>query len=224
MSEQALKGLQSPEAGVSEYNALSFLVRQILSELSTMTLVKVTKVTNSGGIAAVGFVDVQPLIDQQDGFGNAVSHGVLYNLPYFRVQGGVNAIILDPAVDDIGIAVFADRDISTVKNTKAKASPGSARKFSMSDGIYIGGMLNGVPTNYIQFSGNDVNITATGVVNITAPEVSVKDAGAAETLLNSTLLTWLNSHQHPNGGSGSPTGAPTTTPAATVETTVLKAE
>jgi len=224
MNEQAFKSLQDPESGVTEFNALSFLIRQILGELNVAALVRVESVTNSDGVAAVGFVDVQPLVSQQDGFGNAVPHGVLYNIPYARIQGGANAVILDPVVGDIGFAVFADKDISVVKNTKKQASPGSARRFSMSDGIYLGGVLNGTPTNYVQFSGNDINITATGNVNISSPHINLQNTGSAlQTLLNSTLLTWLTSHVHtdPQGGV---TGSPTTTPAATVATTVLKAE
>lgn len=224
MSEQGLKGLQKPESGATEYNALAFLIRQMMSTMRTCTMVKVVKVTNTGGMSAVGFVDVQPLVNQQDGFGNAVPHGVLYGLPYSRLQGGANAVILDPVVGDVGIAVFADRDISVVKNTKKQASPGSARQFSMADGMYLGGALNGVPTNYVQFSGNDINIKATGSVNVTAPAINLKNTGSAlQTLLNSTLLTWLNDHVHadPQGGT---TGTPTTTPSATVSTTVLKAE
>jgi hypothetical protein len=228
MNEQALKGLQDPESGVTEYNALSFLVRQMLAELSTSTLVKVTKVTNSGGVAAVGFVDVQPLVDQQDGFGNAVPHGVLHNLPYFRMQGGVNAVILDPAVGDIGFAVFADKDISVVKNTKKQASPGSARRFSMSDGIYLGGVLNGAPTNYVQFSGNDINITATGVVNVVSPEINLKNAGAAlKKLVNETFLTLFDAHTHlytPGAGTPAQTAAPTSPSVPTNATSVVKAE
>jgi hypothetical protein len=190
--------------------------------------VKVTKVANSGGVAAVGFVDVQPLVDQQDGFGNAVPHGVLHNLPYFRMQGGVNAVILDPVVGDIGFAVFADKDISVVKNTKKQASPGSARRFSMSDGIYLGGVLNGVPTTYVQFSGNDINITATGVVNVKAPAINLKNAGAAlKKLVNETFLTLFDTHTHlytPGAGTPAQTAVPTSTSVPTNSTTILKAE
>lgn len=224
MSETSVKGAVRPETGVTEFNALMFLVRQALAACNFTTLVKVVKCSNNGGLSAVGSVDVQPLVDQLDGFGNAVEHAVIYGLPYVRLQGGVNAVILDPAAGDIGIAVFADRDISAVKSTKGQNIPGSARRFSMSDGLYIGGVLNAQPTNYVQFNGNDINIHATGNVNVTAPNVSVKNAGSALALLNDTLLTWLAAHQHPNGGGGTPTGVPTTSPAATVKTTVLKAE
>jgi len=228
MNEQALKGMQDPETGVTEHNALAFLVRQMLAELNTATLVQVKKVTNNGGVSAVGFVDVQPLVDQQDGFGNAVSHGQLYSLPYARIQGGVNAVILDPVVGDIGFAVFADKDISVVKSTKKQASPGSARRFSMSDGLYLGGVLNGVPTNYVQFSGNDINVKATGNVNLVAPTISLKNAGAAlKKLVNETFLTLFDSHTHlytPGAGTPAQTAAPTSLSVPSNKTTVTQAE
>jgi hypothetical protein len=39
-------------------------------------------------------------------------------VPYFRVQGGADAIIIDPKVGDLGIAVFCSRDITGVKRSK----------------------------------------------------------------------------------------------------------
>lgn len=226
MNEQAYKGLQSPESGATEFNALSFLVRQILSECNIATLVQVKKCTNNGGIAAVGTVDVQPLLNQQDGFGNAISHGVLYTLPYIRVQGGANAIILDPVIGDIGIALFADKDISVIKSTKKQSNAGSGRRFSMSDGLYIGGVLNAAPTNYVQFNGNTINVVATSAVNLKAPAINLENSGSAlQTLLNSTLLTWLNSHTHSGVTSGTGvSGVPSSTPPSTVSTTITKAE
>ena len=96
---------------------MQFLISQALNRVSTATLVKVVSVTNAGGLSPVGFVDVQPLVNQLDGAGNAVPHGVLHRLPYFRLQGGADAVILDPKVGDIGMAAFANRDISLVKTS-----------------------------------------------------------------------------------------------------------
>ena len=83
------------------------------------TLVQVVAVTNDGGVEPVGFVDVHPMVAQVDGKGQPTPHGVIYGLPYIRVQGGSNAVILDPQVGDIGLAVFCAQDISKVKATKA---------------------------------------------------------------------------------------------------------
>lgn len=166
-------GVQQPGDGAGDFGAQSFLIRQILSRVNTSTLVKVVSVTNAGGLSAVGFVDVQPLVNQVDGANNSAPQGILRKLPYFRIQGGTDAIIIDPKVGDIGIAVFASRDISTVKNTKKQANPGSGAQFSMSDGLYLGGVLNGVPAQYVQFTPTGINVVSPTKVTITAPGITL---------------------------------------------------
>src|SRR3546814_8828800 len=126
---------------VAEFGGVSFLVQTILSRLSTATLVRIVSCTNAGGLSPVGFVDVQPLVNQVDGANNAVPHGVVHNLPYFRLQGGDDAIIIDPKPGDIGMAAFASRDISAVKASKKQSNPGSGRSFDMAAGMYFGGLL-----------------------------------------------------------------------------------
>lgn len=90
------------EAGSSDFNAISFLVRQVLSVTRTTTLVQVVECTNDGGLSPVGYVDVKVLVHRLDGAGNTVDAGVIHNVPYMRVQGGANAVIIDPQVGDIG--------------------------------------------------------------------------------------------------------------------------
>lgn len=155
----------------SDYNANTFLVWSILARVRTMQPCRVMKVTNAGGVSPVGFVDLLPLVNQLDGYNNAVPHETIYNCPYFRLQGGANAIILDPQVGDIGWAGFADRDISSVKATKAQANPGSKRKFSMADAFYWGGLLNGTPSQYIAFSTTGIAITSPTKITLTAPQI-----------------------------------------------------
>lgn len=149
-------GSQGPEDSTSQFNVMSFIIAQALGSVRTMVLVEVMAVTNDGGVAAVGFVDAKPLVNQVDGQGNATPHGTIFNLPYFRLQGGKNAVIIDPVVGDIGIAVIADRDISAVKSTKKAANPGSAGRFDLADGVYIGGILNGVPERYVRFFADGI--------------------------------------------------------------------
>ena len=57
--------------------------------------------------------------------------------------------LIDPTQGDIGLAIFADRDISSVRANRAQANPGSYRRFDMADGVYIGGILNGMPTQTV---------------------------------------------------------------------------
>lgn len=166
-------GEREPDSGSSEFNAHVFLIQQLLGRISTATLVRIVAVTNAGGLSPVGFVDVHPLVNQMDGLRNARPHGVIFGLAYFRLQGGTDAVILDPKEGDIGIAIFADHDISTVKATKDEASPGSNRRFDMADGLYIGGYLNGVPTQYFRFSESGIEVVSPTQITLTAPAVQI---------------------------------------------------
>ena len=165
------RGAAGQQTSADDYTAQSFLIWQILRQISGAKLVRVVSVTNSGGVSPVGFVDVQPLVNQLDGWNNAMPHGTVYHLPYFRLQGGANAVIIDPQVGDIGVAVIEDRDISSVKATKAQANPGSKRIFDIADGLYLGGFLNGTPTQYIQFSTAGVAIVSPTKISHTAPVI-----------------------------------------------------
>lgn len=185
-------GLAQAGQGDSEFGALQFLINQALLRVSTATLVKVVSVTNSGGLSPVGFVDVQPLVNQLDGAGNAVPHGVLYRLPYFRLQGGADAIILDPKVGDIGMAAFANRDVSLVKASRAQSNPGSWRSHDMADGLYFGGLLNGTPVQYVQFTAGGVNVVSPVKVTVTAPDIELNAStqcalNSPQILLNGTV-------------------------------------
>ena len=116
----------------TEYNQLLFVIKQNLSMLQTSIPVQVVNVYPNTQFA--GFVDIQPLVQQITANGDSIDHGVLSNVPYLRVQGGSNAIIIDPVIGDIGIAVFSSRDISGVKNSRKKSPPSSMRSYDFSDG------------------------------------------------------------------------------------------
>lgn len=152
-------GQQGLSSSGGEFNAIRFVAWQLLGLVGTVKLVKVIAVHGAGGIAVAGMVDVQPLVNQIDGQGNSTPHGTVFSLPYFRLQGGVNAIIIDPVAGDMGLAVIADRDISAVKASKKQSNPGSYRRFDTADGIYIGGILNAIPTQWIAFLETGISIT-----------------------------------------------------------------
>jgi hypothetical protein len=152
------------------FNALSFLVDQIIDGKAFAALVEVMAVKD-GGVGSPPIVAVQPMVSQADGLGNLTPHGTVYNLPCFRLQGGAGAVILDPVVGDIGQAIICHRDISTVKNTRAIAGPGSNRKNSWSDGCYFGSFLGAAPTNYVQITQDGINIVSLGTINITAENI-----------------------------------------------------
>lgn len=145
--------------GTSENNATNALIKSALSRVGTMKLVKVKKVTSAGEKAIAGMVDVQPLVNLVDGvLGASMEQGTIYSIPYVRMQGGKNCIILDPVVGDIGLAIISDRDISAVKEKKGIANPGSFRRFSPADSVYIGGILNEAPEQYMTFTATGIKI------------------------------------------------------------------
>lgn len=191
-----------PSDVVGQYNQILFAVRQLLGKIQTATLVRIDKVTNSGGLSPVGFVDATPLVNQVDGSGAAVPHVTVHNLPYMRLQGGQNAVILDPEVGDIGLAVFASRDISKVKATKRAANPGSFRQFDFADGLYLGGMLNGTPIQYVQFSSAGIKIHSPVAVTIDAPTIAL----TSDTLTHNGVNIG-STHVHPDAQGGT-TGGP----------------
>ena len=198
-------GQQQPGTADNEYNALVFVVRQLLQKMQTVTLVRVMAVTNNGGDTPVGTVDVQPLVNQMTGDRTAVPHGTIFNIPYFRLQGGANAVILDPQVGDIGMCAFASRDISGVKATKKAANPGSLRQYDWADGLYFGGLLNGTPTQFVRFHAGGVEIktallTVTGDVHVTGAITADGDVTAEGT----SLHTHIHSGVQPGGGNSGP--------------------
>jgi hypothetical protein len=166
-------GQQQTTDQTGDFNASSAIAAALIARIRNCTLVKVVAVTNVGGLMPVGMVDVQPMVNQLDGAGLATPHGLLHSLPYFRLQGGTDAVILDPKVGDIGIAVFADRDISSVSNTKAQANPSSGRRNSMADGLYIGGVLNGTPVQYVQFQTSGITIHSPTKITLSAPIIAI---------------------------------------------------
>lgn len=174
-------GQQSPTTDTNEYNVIAFVVQQLLQKVQTATLVKIAAVRNAGGIVPVGTVDVIPLVNIMTGNRQPIAHSTIYNIPYFRMQGGANAVILDPQVGDIGICVFCSRDISAVKATKATANPGSFRMFDWADGLYLGGMLNGAPTQYVAFAAGGITIHSPTKITLSAPEIDI-EAGTSITI------------------------------------------
>ena len=194
MANSGYQGTLTELVGRGEFNQLAFVVQQIMNKANHATLVQVVGVA-PGGVGPVGTVNVTPLVNMVDGNGNAIPHGIIYTLPYLRVQGGQNAVIIDPAINDIGLCVFADQDISTVKATLAAAIPATHRRNDWADGLYLGGMLNGTPTQYLEFSSTGINVVTpgdlvmsvsgnltanvTGTATIAAPTVDINASSAA---------------------------------------------
>lgn len=154
------------------------IVQNLMSLINTGELVEVTGVSVSG-VAPVGFVSVRPLTLRTDADNNNIEQSEIHGVPYFRLQGGTNAIICDPAVGDIGFCGFCSRDISLVKRIRAMAATNVYRVSDISDAVFFGGWSAKTPTQYIMFKGNGIDIKSTGDVNING--LVIKSDGALVT-------------------------------------------
>ena len=179
----------------SVFNALDFVIRMVLADDRQADIVKVIAV-HGGGTGSPPTVDVQPMVNQVDGFGNQTPHGVVYGLPCFRLQGGNGAVILDPVVGDKGLAVFCDRDISTVKATGAVSPPGSFRQRDFADGCYFGAFLDGPPTNYVQVGQTNTTIQSSGTVAVNAGTVIINSGTVIINTLPASASTTGQLFQH----------------------------
>lgn len=191
----AYEGMERPGNSSNDSNVHEFLIDRRLNDISTATLVKIVKApydkdgnTIPAGTPGVpGFVDVVPLVNQLDGYGNSIPHDTVFRLAYHRFEGGAGAIICDPGEGDIGKMVVADRDTSSVRRTGEQSDPGSRRKFSKADGTFFGKTQSKTPPNqYVTFTANGVIIAdkngnkiemMNGLITITG---NVKITGNAE--------------------------------------------
>jgi len=198
-------GVQRPEDASGEYNALAFVINQIINGRNFCAWVQVVNVDAPGGLALAGTVDVQPLVNQLDGAGRPIPHGVVNDLPYLRAQGGTNAIIMDPKVGDVGLCVFADRDSSSAQASRGVANPGSFRRNDMADGVYLGGILNAIPTQYAMFTDDGISIVSPTKITMQASEIDlvapVIDIQASTSVTVTTPTFTVNGDCHITGES-----------------------
>jgi hypothetical protein len=171
-------GFQEFEDTRSDVHAIRFAIQAFLAKVNTCAIVQVKAVHPDPDVPLRGgTVDVQPMVRMIDGNNNTYDHGILYTLPYHRLQGGLNAVIMSPAVDDIGFAVFCDRDITALKATRQVAPPGSRRWFDMSDGLYVPalGYFNGPPVRYVDMTDPDaMTLVDPVMVKVVTPVVEVQ--------------------------------------------------
>lgn len=211
---QGYAGQQTLADANGPFNAIAFMIRQALGAVYTATLVRIEAVYPNDGL-----VDVLPLVAQINGIGEPTPHVTIFGVPYLRLQGGANAVIMDPAVGDLGLAIFCDRDISSVKSTRAPANPGSRRQFSMADALYLGGFLNSLPTQVVQFDADGITLTSPTAVTIRAPTAALEGANGGDIAVSITgtldvtgSVTGngivLDTHRHTSTTPGNPTSPP----------------
>lgn len=221
-------GQTDPTTASGDWNRQRFLIQQQMAKLNTSMPVRVTAVS-AGGVSPVGFVSVRILVDEITGNDMAIPHDDIVNVPYMRLQGGSNAVIIDPEVGDIGMACFCSRDISSVKNARKNAPPGSRRMYDFSDCMYVGGFLNAAPTQYIQFTAGGIIVHSPTKVRAEAPTVQLDGSAAVQLgdveatlrrIIDERLIAIYNAHTHTSGGAGVPV---TPLTLATVATAITQA-
>lgn len=177
MTDQtAVAGQQDVTTDGHDYNVQAFAFAMMMQKIQTGTLVKVISCSSSGGVAPVGRVTVQPLVNQMSGNRQATAHGQIFNCIYSRITGGKNAVIMDPEPGDIGYMGFCSRDISAVVANKGAANPGSFRMFDWADGVLVGWVPLGVtPEQYVRFLPGNAGIEVVSPQKITlrAPTVEI---------------------------------------------------
>lgn len=207
-------GVAWQQTGKTPHSAIDFLARLVIAGKAFVAVVKVIAV-HGGGVGMPPTVDVQPMVNQIDGLGNQTPHGIVYGMPCFRLQGGNGAMILDPVVGDVGVAAFCDRDISIVKATQKISGPGSFRQNDWSDGCYLGGFLNGAPTQYGKIDSSGIAIVTPNPVTISAQNMTLDASGNLAVTGDVTAgagggdSVTLQHHQHGTGTAAAGTTAPT---------------
>lgn len=214
MSDASYPGQASLGDLGSIFATQQFLIKQMLGRMWTISVAQVVSCTNDGSVAGVGFVNIQPMVAAVDVAGTVQAHDTIYNVPYLRIQGGKNAIIIDPAKGDIGLVAHASRDISSVKSSRMPSAPASFRRFDPADAIYLGGILNGVPTQYVQFSSDGITVVSPTLITLHAPTISFEgNVTASNTIVADGEITGngieLSTHTHDGVATGSgDTGEP----------------
>ena len=160
-------GFADPGSFATQSNVLDFMIQQALAKMSTSTLVQIIKAPydrngnaiTPGSAVPVGFVDVQPMVNQINGDGTNTPHGTVYRLSYYRHAGANGAIITDPVVGDQGLMVVSDRDTSAQRNNYQVGPPASGRQYDKADGTYFGSTQGQTaPSQYIAFTANGLTV------------------------------------------------------------------
>lgn len=187
MSDKELSANYDNFASSNPLNSMEFFIRSLISQVvSTSLPVVVTAVERKGEDAGAGYVTVKPLLQPRNNSGDGLEVTTIPKLPYFRLQHGKAAIICDPKVGDIGLAVVAKHDISNINGSTTPKVPATYRKFDPSDSFYIGGFWGKAPEVFVHLEDE-------GTIKIKAPTKITMDAPECE--VNASTSFTVNSAQ-----------------------------
>lgn len=169
MTDSLKMGIEAGDL-VDNFNMMMYLANSVLRGVHTVEVVKVVNVDIENKRIAV-----IPIVQRTNAEGNPIPESPIYDVKYIQWQYGGNLIKANPTVNDIGIIVVCKKDISSIESGLV----GSFREFSLSDGIYIGGLFgfNQEPTQIIEFDDeNGITITTPKALTINATENVVVNA------------------------------------------------
>ena len=195
------KGFQELNTSFNLTNALDFFTDQKLKSIFTCDIVKVINVDEKT-------VDIQPLVYQVNGDNEIMKQEPIYGVPYCRQQAGMNGIILKPQVGDLGVVVYARRDISSVISSGGENVPDTRRFLSENDAIYLCSIASimSQPTRFIEFTDSGISITPNTKLTING-DVEVTGTVTAQDCISGTISGKTHTHSGVTSG-GDSTGAP----------------
>lgn len=199
MSSQEYSANYNDFAGSSPINALEFFVKSLISKtVYTAFPVTVTAVKRTGTGSGAGYVTVKPLLMPRNVEAQGIAVTTIPKLPYFRLQHGTAAVVCDPKVGDIGLAVVAKQDISNVNGDNTPKVPATFREFDRSDSFYIGGFWGPAPSTFIHIEDNgEITVEAPSSVVIKTDSCTVN--GKTIELNGSTSISLTSPQINLNG-------------------------
>ena len=156
------KGVLESSNQMSSASQQAFIVEQMTKGMMTAMPVIVHAVNDPDN----ELIDVTPAINQENANGDSVDHNVIYNVPVCRLQRGNSAVIMRPKKGDKGLVVFATQDISVFKKVKNFCKTGTFARHDWANAIYVIGLCNTAPTQYIVFNDSDITIVTPKLIII----------------------------------------------------------
>ncbi len=177
----------NPNVFASENDKFNNAVDQLTMKINTCLPCKI--VATNG----INF-DIQPIVSLIDSQDKEFPHGIIRNVPYVQIAGGIAGIIISPEIGDIVLGVFSQRDITEIKNDWQNGRPDSNRKFNLADAICIGLLSNNKPTTYIKITKNGIEMQSQDkpiTINNTN-DITVNTKNLNITTSANTYLTTVN--------------------------------
>lgn len=153
---------QSPVDNASDADSLHSNFERLLRGKAFIEIVRVEAIDGDT-------VDIMPLVTQMDLSGAPIENSVIYGASIFRLKRGASAVIMNPVPGDIGLALFMDKDSDNARSSQEVGAPNTTRTHSKTDAVYLGGVLNSPPVQYVEFASDGIFITSPLSVVIDSP-------------------------------------------------------